>query len=139
MSRFNKTEAPSPPKSLRLKKEKSSKRIIELICDYNGCGKVFKKKAGWRKHVNYFHLKVAKSQKVFFSFSSNFQKIKMKFIIYGLLHKIKKVTKVIGDLLRTVWPRTILIKVRKPHQQLAHPRGPLSTKIGIPPFGPIFT
>ena len=99
MPRFNKTEAPSPPKSLRLKKEKSSKRIIELICDYNGCGKVFKKKAGWRKHVNYFHLKVAKSQKVSFYFSSNFQKIKMKFIIYGLLHKIKKVTKVIGDLL----------------------------------------
>ena len=99
MSRFNKTEAPSPPKSLRLKKEKSTKRIIELICDYNGCGKVFKKKAGWRKHVNYFHLKVAKSQKVFFSFSSNFQKIKMKSIIYGLLHKIKKVTKVIGDLM----------------------------------------
>ena len=68
MPRFNKTEAPSPPKSLRLKKEKSTKRIIELICDYNGCGKVFKKKAGWRKHVNYFHLKVAKSQKVFFFF-----------------------------------------------------------------------
>ena len=65
MPRFNKTEAPSPPKSLRLKKEKSTKRIIELICDYNGCGKVFKKKAGWRKHVNYFHLKVAKSQRDF--------------------------------------------------------------------------
>ena len=26
------------------------------MCDYNGCGKIFKKKAGWRKHVNYFHL-----------------------------------------------------------------------------------
>ena len=90
MPRFNKTEAPSPPKSLRLKKEKSTKRIIELICDYNGCGKVFKKKAGWRKHVNYFHLKVAKSQKVFFSFSSNFQMIRMKFILYGLFLRLLK-------------------------------------------------
>ena len=79
MPRFNKTEAPSPPKSLRLKKEKSTKRMIELICDYNGCGKVFKKKAGWRKHVNYFHLKVAKSQKVFFFLFVQFSKNKDEF------------------------------------------------------------
>ena len=26
------------------------------MCDFIGCGKVFKKKAGWRKHINYFHL-----------------------------------------------------------------------------------
>ena len=75
MPRFNKTEAPSPPKSLRLKKEKSTKRIIELICDYNGCGKVFKKKAGWRKHVNYFHLKVAKSPNFIFIFFQSSKKV----------------------------------------------------------------
>ena len=76
MPRF-KTEVSPPilPKSQRVKKEKCAKRIIELICDYNGCGKVFKKKAGWRKHVNYFHLKVAKSQ-IFFHFSSNLQEQK---------------------------------------------------------------
>ena len=89
MPRFNKTEAPSPPKSLRLKKEKSTKRIIELICDYNGCGKVFKKKAGWRKHVNYFHLKVAKSQKVYFLFFSNLQK-KHEVIVYILTFLIRQ-------------------------------------------------
>ena len=31
-------------------------RTSELMCDFIGCGKVFKKKAGWRKHINYFHL-----------------------------------------------------------------------------------
>ena len=29
----------------------------DLKCHYEGCGKIFQKKAGWRKHVNYFHLK----------------------------------------------------------------------------------
>eukprot|EP00093_Oithona_nana_P008084 08084.XXX_157920_159577_1 [CDS] Oithona nana genome sequencing. len=31
--------------------------IIDLKCPHEGCEKTFKKKAGYRKHVNYFHLK----------------------------------------------------------------------------------
>ena len=36
---------------------KSEKIPTELKCPHEGCDKIFKKKAGYRKHVNYFHLK----------------------------------------------------------------------------------
>lgn len=34
-----------------------TKSKVELKCPHEGCEKVFKKKGGWSKHVNYYHLK----------------------------------------------------------------------------------
>jgi hypothetical protein len=43
------------PERKRGPKTKTESPILK--CHHEGCGKLFKKKAGWRKHVNYFHLK----------------------------------------------------------------------------------
>ena len=51
------------PETQVLKKKKSEiipkniTKVLDLKCPHEGCEKTFKKKAGYRKHVNYFHLK----------------------------------------------------------------------------------